>query len=309
VLPRAPFATATLIPLLTSALLVTPALAAPPDEALIHDLSMVVEAQQSSGWKIDRYEYEEMMPDALQSVCPTTDATRSAARDRLGRRIDALGGPVEEVYQRRGRRESEIKELLFTTRIFRLLTEALRRAPSECPFWISPDPAFRGLQTDAGRFTLSLESGGLLGLAYLNGRVMPGAGGSGRLLLGRGFDARWGLLAGVELGGLALFQQQESSTNFPVDLVVALPVVLRHHDLSWHYEVELAPIGYFTGTDLRLSYGARVGGLIGISTLRVRRIIPWGGVGLGVEYVFANHVRPRTMSVKGGVRIGFDWDF
>lgn len=297
-----------LIPLVASALS-TAAHASPPDEALVHDLSMIIEAQQSSGWKIDRYEYEEMMPDALQSVCAATEATRSAARDRLGRRIDALGGPVEDAYRKLGKRESAIKDLLFTTRVFRLLTEAMRRAPSECPFWITPSLAFHGLQTDAGRFILSLQSGGLLALQYVDKRVMPGAGGSGRLFLGRGLDERWTILGGVEFGGLALFQQQEASTNFPVNIVVALPVVLRHHDVSWHYELEVAPIGYLTGTDLRPSYGARVGGLLGISTLRIRRIIPWGGVGLGVEYVFANHVRPMTMSVKGGFRLGFDWDF
>jgi hypothetical protein len=287
----------------------TAAHASPPDEALIHDLSIIIEAQQSSGWKIDRYEYEEMMPDALQSVCAATDATRNVARDTLGRRIDALGGPVEDAYRRLGRSESAIKELLFTTRVFRLLTEATRRAASECPFWITPSLAFHGLQTDAGRFILSLQSGGLLALQYLDRRVMPGAGGSGRLLVGRGLDERWTVLGGLEFGGIALFQQDEASTNFPVNLVVGLPVVLRRHDLSWHYELELAPIGFLTGTDLRPSYGVRVGGLLGISTLRIRRIIPWGGVGLGVEYVFGNRVRPMTMSVKGGFRLGFDWDF
>jgi hypothetical protein len=309
VLHRAARATATLLPVLASALGASAAGASPPDEALIHDLSMIIETQQAAGWKIDRYEYEDMMPDALQSVCATTDATRIAARDRLGRRIDALGGPVEEAYRRLGRRESAIKNLLFTTRIFTLLTEAMRRAPTECPFWITPSPAFRGLQTDAGRFTLSFESGGLFALSYLNQRVMPGAGGSGRLVFGRGFDERWTLLAGPEFGAIALFQQDESSTNFPINFVVALPVVLRHHDISWHYEVELAPIGYFTSTEPRPSYGARIGGLIGISTLKVRRIIPWGGVGVGVEYVFGNQVRPMTMSIKGGIRLGFNWDF
>jgi hypothetical protein len=309
VLSRAPLATATLAPLLAGVLAASTASASTPDEALIHDLSIVVEVQQSAGWKIDHYEYEEMMPDALQSVCVTTDETRSAARERLGRRIDALGGPVEQAFRRAGGRESAVKELLFTTRVFTLLTEAMRRAPSECPFWLTPSAVFRGLQTDAGRFTLSFESGGLFGLQYLEGRVMPGAGGSGRLMLGRGLTERWTLLAGGEFGTMALFQQEGSDTNFPVNFVVAIPVVLRHHDLSWLYELELAPIGYFTTTDLRPTYGARLGGLIGISTLRVRRIIPWGGVGAGAEYVFPSRVRQMTMSIKGGIRLGFNWDF
>ena len=62
-------------------------------DSLMFDVRKVVEVQASSGWKIDRYEYEKMMPDTLLSVCRTTDETRSLALAALGREVTRLGGP------------------------------------------------------------------------------------------------------------------------------------------------------------------------------------------------------------------------
>src|SRR5437016_3274547 len=71
-------------------------------ENLIFDVRKVVEIQASSGWKIDRYEYEKMMPDTLLSVCRTTDETRSLALAELAREVEQKGGPLEEALKKNG---------------------------------------------------------------------------------------------------------------------------------------------------------------------------------------------------------------
>src|SRR5262245_32376674 len=87
------------------------------EAALLHDLEKMVEGQEAMDWKIDRYEIESIMPDALESVCATPSATRVALLARLGRRIDALGGPVDAAFRRRGKKLGEVSELLFVTRV------------------------------------------------------------------------------------------------------------------------------------------------------------------------------------------------
>jgi hypothetical protein len=304
------------IPLAAALAASLPALAAHAEDAeslaraaLLHDLETIIEAQESTGWTIDRYEYETVLPNALHSVCSATPATRAAVASILDTRIAALGGPVEDAYRINGGDLSGLSRLLFATRARRLLAMAEERAKDECPFWMPPDPDFRGVQSDAGRFVINAEGGGLLVLHLQHGDVTPGGGGTGRLLLGYGLDDEWTLLAGPEFGGGALFKQSETTTQIPIQFTVAVPVVLRHVDLTWHHDLELAPCAFFTQEDGRRSYGLRVGAMLGIRTLRIRNITPWAGIALAFESYFENDVRPAFSILKGGLRLGFDWDF
>jgi hypothetical protein len=286
--------------------------AAPPtraEEGLLHDLHKMVEVQQAIGWKIDRYEYEDMLPDALLSVCGVAPDVRRTAFARLGRQIDAMGGPVEQAFARNGGDIDELSELVYVTRVRRLLQIAMERSGSDCPFWLLPDPEFRGLQTDAHRFTLTAETGGLVMLHLSEGPPVIGAGGAGRLLFARGFSTRWSLLFGGEFGGAALLAKTDTGTDLPIHFTAATPVLLRHHRRTWHYDFEIAPVAFFTQADPRPSFGGRVGMLLGISSLRVRRIMPWAGLGGAIEYLFASEVRSWRVILKGGARVGFDWDF
>ncbi|MRG91524.1 hypothetical protein [Polyangium spumosum] len=288
------------------------AAAEPPtraEAALLHDLEKIVESKANAGWKIDRYELEAMMPDALESLCNAPERTRLDALERQARTVESLGGPITEAYRKNGGKLSGLSELHAATRVHDLLAEALRRAPAECPFWITPSPTFRGLQTDAYRFTLNLETDGLFLLRRSEGTFLPGAGGSGRLLLGRGLSHHFTLLFGLEFGGWAIIEQNEAATNFPLEFIGALPFVVRHVRETWQYDLELAPVAFLTQSDLRPSVGGRVGVSIGVSTLRIRRIMPWAGLQLSAEYYPENDVRGTIVVIKGGGRVGFDWDF
>lgn len=275
----------------------------------MHDLEKIVESKTNSGWKIDRYEIDAMMPDALQSICATPESVRLDALEHQKLVIEELGGPAAKAYQQNGGKLGELAELIAATRVHDLLAEAIRRAPSECPFWITPSSTFRGLQTDAHRFTLNLETGGLLLLRHSQGKFLPGGGGLGRLLLGRGIDEHWTMLFGLEVGGWALFEQSDTQTRFPIEIIGGAPIVVRHVRHTWHYDFEIAPVAFVAMNDLRPSAGGRVGVAIGVSTLRIRRIMPWAGVQVSAEIFPETSFRPAIAVLKGGARIGFDWDF
>lgn len=279
------------------------------ETALLHDLEKIVESKANSGWKIDRYELDAMMPDALQSVCATEEETRQHAQERQEKTVEALGGPIAEAYQKNGEKLSELKDLLAATRVLSLLEEAIRRAPTECPFWIKPSSSFIGIQTDADRFTLNLETGGLLLIRASLGKFLPGGGGLGRLLIGRGLSEHWSLLFGLEVGGWALFEQSQTQTRFPIEIIGGAPVVIRRVQHTWHYDLEIAPAVFLAANDLRPSPGGRLGMAIGVSTLRIRGIMPWAGVQLSAEMFPETSYRPTITVLKGGARVGFDWDF
>ena len=279
-------------------------------DGLMFDMRKIVATQEDLGWKIDKYEIEQMMPDALMSVCQAPQRIRLAALRQSQTKRDRLGGPPEKA-KAEGRTLSEEPELLHASRVFELLEEATKRAPTECPIILATSDPFPGLQTSAQRWTLHLESGGLFVGQRAGGQTDIGAGGAGRLLLGWGFSQRRSILTGIEFGGNALFQRDDANANvnFPLQFTGALPFILRHHLLTIHHDLEVAPIIFFTEDDLRPNFGARFGVTFGLSTLRIRSIMPWAGAGLALEYAFSNGHRPTVVALKGGARLGFDWDF
>lgn len=283
--------------------------------SLLYDVSKIVEVQASSGWKIDRYEYEKMMPDTLLSVCRTTDEVRSFALAEMSRRVTRLGGPLEDALRKNGNKVGELSDLVFATRVEHTLAEAVRRAPSECPLWIAPKTDFRSIQTGVDRFVLTAEGGGTGLLQYSTKHPAGttgftlGGGGGGRLMLGRGFGHAWSLRTGPEISVVALVRRDKESTSLPLQFMGAIPVILRYNDISWHYNVEAAPLGMFTEDDPVVRYGFRFGLMIGISALQVRSFIPWAGIGGAIEVFPDAGPRPALVNLKGGVRAGLDWDF
>lgn len=278
-------------------------------DALLHDVRKLVGAQEDTGWLIDRYEIEDLMGDAIYSTCQVNVAARWRALASAERTIAELGGPLDRAYAEAGDAD-DLGDLITATRVRDVLAEAIQRAPRDCPIWLEPDEDFRGVQTDADRFTLNLEVGGLLLLQRSGGENSVGGGGSGRLLLGYGLSHKYNLLFGGEVGGNALFRRGDEQTQFPVQLQLAAPLVVRAHHGTFLHDLELAPLFFFTDEEeVHPSYGVRVGGLIGLSTFRIHNIMPWAGVGLAFEYLFENDHRPQITAMKGGGRIGFDWDF
>jgi hypothetical protein len=87
-----------------------------------------------------------------------------------------------------------------------------------------------------------------------------------------------------------------------------VPVVLRLHDVSWHYDIEAAPVALFQADNDTVSLGARLGFGIGFATLRTRGFIGWAGAVVMGEHYFAKSSRPSAQFLRGGVRVGVVWD-
>lgn len=277
----------------------------PSFKALASDLERIVEVQQAVGWQIDRYEIEDMMPSALMSVCRVPLPVRGRVLAWYDRRIAALGGPFEAAWSK-SKDLSALKPLLFVTRIRSLLAEASRRAATECPVWMEPDPTFHGLQSDRHRFTLNVETGGLVQLRRSVDRWTYGGGGVIRALIGRGFE-HTSLLFGAEFGGGAMLRVPDGGGTLVINYFPALPFVLRMHDRTWHYDVELAPVALFQADDTRRSYGIRFGFGGGVQARRSRGLIPWAGIAFAYENYFPG-VRPQMIFLRGGLRVGIVWN-
>jgi len=273
--------------------------------ALYRDLQRLVTLTETRGWEIDRIEVEDLIGDALQSLCRTTPESRAALGDWLDARVQELGGPVEQAYQRRGRDLSAVAELLEVTRIRLVYAAAVTAAPADCPFWLAPERPFHGRQVADDRFQLLLEGGGkVIGLRAGGENDLAG-GGAGRLLVGRNFGTRLGLFTGIEVGGSAEFRRDVAGER---GLVLALdmvfPAAVRYRFVNAYLELETGPLVHFSEA-VATSGGLHVGAAVGVKTTRTRFIIP--GIALAASYD-RTFGESDTHFLKLGLRITFDLD-
>jgi hypothetical protein len=276
-------------------------------EGLVADVERVVAAEEAGGWFLDREELGDLYPALLESVCRASEEARRGALGLLERRVRAAGD-ARAVYEASGRqRTSSVERALTAERRRRALELAMQGAGQDCPFWAQPDADFLGRQTDRNRFTLSLETGGMAQLRQTAGTWTLGGGGIVRLLPGYGFGGV-SLLAGVEFGGGAMIRPQVQPTEFVINYFPALPVLVRFHDVSWHYDFELAPVALFQADDGDFSYGGRVGFSTGVFALRTRGVLPWAGAAVAYEHYVESGGRPSAHFFRGGLRVGVVWD-
>jgi hypothetical protein len=275
---------------------------------LVSDIERIVSAQESGSWFVDEGAYREMYEDLMESVCRATPAARQLARAELLRRSQAAGDP-RALYAREGRRRTAaVDDALIEERELRALDHALGGVARDCPFWVDPDPEFLGRQTDRNRFTLSIETGGMAQLRQTAGTWTLGGGGTARVLPGYGFGGSISILGGIEFGGGAMLRPNTEPTEFVINYFPAIPLMLRVHDVAWHYDFEIAPVALFQADDGDFSYGGRVGFATGVFALRTRGVLPWVGAAVAYEHYLESGGRPQAHFVRGGLRAGVVWD-
>jgi hypothetical protein len=276
----------------------------PAADALAFDVWRIIDARESGGWLIDEEASRAIAPDLMESVCRASPETRAAALARFTREREALGDP-RRLFQEDGALTPRVEAALSAERRYQALERANQAAP-DCPFWLLPDAEFRGLQSTRERFIFNFDTGGTLQLRHTDDWTI-GAGGFGRLLGGYSFT-RVSLLAGIEFGGGALLEPGTQPTEFVINYMPSLPLIVRLHHEAWHLDLEAAPVALFQPSDTALSFGARAGVTVGISALRVRGVLPWIGLGIATEYHFENAARPAAQYLRGGLRVGGVWD-
>lgn len=275
--------------------------------ALVDDAARLVASTEADGWFSDTEALRDVDGPMLESVCRATPDARSAADDEL-KRAAARAGDARRLFAASGKLDGAVKRALTAERRSLLLAHALARAATDCPFWVRPEPAFRGLQSDRKRFTLSFETEGNVQIRATEGEWTYGGGGDGRILPGYGFDGTHTLLAGVEFGGAALIRPHSSASQFVITYLPAVPIVFRTRTLLWQYDVEAAPIALFQADDTRPSFGFRVGAGLGLLGLRKRDFLPWAGLAASYEYYARGGDRAPAHFIVASVRVGLPWD-
>jgi len=274
--------------------------------SLLSDVARVVAAEEVDDWFSDRKALSSIEEQLLPSVCHASLDARASALAGLRKRHAELGDP-KALFTRKGEVTSAVADALSAERQLRALELTLARQ-GECPFWVRPQPGFQGLQSDRKRLTLSFESGGNAQFRYTRGHLTFGAGGAGRLLAGWGFNGRYSLLGCVEFGGSALLRPNSNASEFVINYFPALPLLFRTRHLTWHYDIEAAPVALFEADNTKLSFGARVSGVFAFTGLRRRNVLPWAGLALSYEHYFEGGGRAPIHFFRGGLRLGLPWE-
>jgi hypothetical protein len=299
--------------LLTLALLVGPA-GARADEVdgrgatgILTDLRRIIWAEESSGWFVDETHFTALLPTMLQTVCRATPEARREAARRIEIERREAGDPRERFARAGDRLDEAATRALTLDRQRALLARAVDAVESSCPFWVKPEVGFDGRQTDANRWAINLESGGLLQLRRTAAHWTYGGGGVGRLLISYGFGGSFTLMAGAEMAGGAMLRAGTGASEFVINYLPAAPVVLRVHDGSWHYDFEVAGVSILQADNLHPSFGGRVAVGLGVSALRTRFFIPWAGFGVAYEHYLEGGGRSREEFFRAGFRVGVVW--
>ena len=276
-------------------------------DALLEDTKVLVHAAETFGWFLDAEEYREIYPVLLESTCRVSEEARALAVRRLTSLKSQRGDPAKLFEQASREWTDEATKAVKIHRQLHALKQAVVGAEKSCPFWIDAETPFLGLQSPSRKFTLSLETGGLLQFRRTEGDFTFGGGGAARVLPGYGIGESLSVLAGIEFGGGAMLRTDTSDTQFVLNYFPAIPMVLRFRSTSWHIDSEIAGVGLFQANDPSLSYGVRVGGGFGLSVPRARGLLPWAGVVLAVEHFVPSGGRPSAQFLRGGIRLGFRW--
>jgi hypothetical protein len=282
----------------------------PASAALYRDLHRLVTLAETAGWEIDRVEADDILADALMSVCQVPAAERDDLLAWLDQRIRHQGGPAEVAYRQHGRSLAELGDVLALERVRLVLVRAIAAAEQDCPFWLSPRPDFRGLQLVDDRWLVSFGGGGQGIVAVRKGVTDLSAGGAGRVMLGRAVGRRWTGLAGLEFGGTASFPRDEApnggrgSLVFGVDVVA--PLAVRYRRVNTYLEIDAGPVWHFTEESAGGAPGVKVGASFAGRAARRRWFLPGAAFGLSVQRVFADGAQPAVTFVKVGFRVAID---
>lgn len=297
-------------PVLLFALALSACATAPPakvDRVLYRDLRVVVETRERTSWLVDRVEFETALPAILQSTCRTAPEDMLSLSSWLDTQILAEGGPASEAFAKNGGDLGPLDELVTLERVHGLL-EYSERTRADCPFWLTPDPDFDGVQSDANRFVLLLESRGGGELFIRGSEIAYGGGGGGRILPAYGFGEHLTIGLGAEAGGGGVVSEQGGEQSLDANIRAAIPLLVRFSDLTHLYDIELAAAMMFTLDRVIAAPGPRIQLSTGLLTYRIGAFMPTAVLSIGYTY------HPEAMGASAlhvlniGTRVGVDID-
>ncbi len=298
--------------LLLAPLLVSCAATLPPDpveRALYVDTLTLIRSQARSEWTVDRLALDNIGPGLAWSACQVAPEKRESllswVEGEIANETARLGGDAETVWRKNGKDLGEVDDLIELNRVRQALVGLNERAASECPFWLEADPGFIGMQGDANRFVMFIESRGQLALNLREDSARFSGGGGGRILFGGGLSDRVTLMAGVEVGGGGRFGDDGELSGV---LYGALPILLRLPDAGSAIDLELAAVTFLEGSR-GWPPGIRAAIAYGFVTPRVGGAFsPHAMLWLGYEFHPQRGSDEPFHVIGFGTRIGVDID-
>lgn len=281
----------------------------PVERALYFDVRAVVETQSRIDWVIDEDHLDEWSSAIMTSACRTPTPSRQALRVWINERLAAEGGSAKAVYEASGGDLSAASDALAYERSIAALDYAERRI-GECPFWLTADPGFDGVQGNTRRLVWIAESMGSGELVSSGGDWTVGGTGLGRVVPAWGITDRLTLGVGVEAGVGSTFPRTESGGRGVKPVFAGgVPVLLRVLDGTLRYDLDVAAVTRATRNEFEgLRYGGRIGVGLGAATPRVAGVMPYIVIWGGYQHLLAGAGEPATHSILAGTRVGINWD-
>jgi len=278
----------------------------PVERALYVDTVTLVRAKARDEWTLDRLSQDEIAPGVARSACQVAPDTRASLLAWLHARIAAeearLGGDARTAWRARDRDLSDIEPLLELQRVESALAKIHETAESDCPFWLDEDPEFIGVQGDARRLVVLLESRGHVALnIQASGTARLAGGGGGRVLLGGGLSDRVTIMSGLEVGGGGRF-----GTDGKISAVLtgAVPILVRLANAGSAWDFELAAVSFLEGSK-SWPPGIRAAVAFGFQTPRVGgAFAPQAMFWVGYEYHPPRGAEEPFHIIGVGTRIG-----
>lgn len=277
------------------------------ETALYIDVRKAVELRESADWMVDRIELEVLAGPTMRSGCQVDAATRQRLIAWLDAQVEAAGGSSQATFANDP--AADIGPVLTLERVRAAVRYADVHA-DECPFWLPPDPDFAGVQTDAYRLVVLLESVGGGGVIVSGGAARLGGGGGARVSLGVGLSPRYTLALGAEVGGIGSFDAANGGEGRTLTgrFVAAVPLQLRIYQMSRVMDLEVAAVTRWTTDRVRTPPGFRAAIGYGISTLRLGAFMPSATLRLSFEVLPATNDLPAEYLFLLGTKVGFDID-
>lgn len=274
--------------------------------ALYLDLRRIVDNESRADWLVDRVELEQIAVPVLRSTCQVTPEDRARLRGWLDAQLELQGGRPQDAFAQ-GTPLDDLDEALALHRVQMALDygEAHR---ADCPFWLTPNPDFEGVQLDAGRFVILAESRGGGGLYISPSRTRIGGGGGGRVLPGWGVSERLTLAMGLEFGGQALISTSQEDQDLSTLVLVAAPFLVRLQDLSRVLDFEVAALSLTETQKVEPRLGVRGSVGLGVTTARVSAFLPIALLQVGSDFYPAQDDREYLWTLWLGTRFSLDVD-
>lgn len=282
---------------------------APVERALYFDLRSVVETQSRVDWVVDEDELDELASAIMTSACQTPAPSRRALRSWIDLRLADAGGSAQAVWAANAQDLSEAREPLMLERTRAALDYGEQRIES-CPFWLLPDPEFDGVQGNTDRLVFFAESMGSGQIVIQDGDVTVGGTGLARLLPAWGVTERLTIGLGAEMGVASTFPRTESGGRSVKPVFTGgIPILIQVLDGTLRYDLDLAAVTRASRNEIEgLRFGGRVGFGIGVATPRIAGVMPYIVAWTGYELLAAGAGEPTTHILRGGTRVGINWD-